>query len=61
MLQLVSTINGMLDQLSFFSAQVKQVAREVGTEGKLGVTADFGNVEGIWREIMFVAPQGQIW
>jgi osomolarity two-component system, sensor histidine kinase NIK1 len=52
MLQLVNTINGMLDQLSFFAAQVKQVAREVGTEGKLGVEAEFGNVQGIWREIM---------
>jgi osomolarity two-component system sensor histidine kinase NIK1 len=52
MLQLVNTINGMLDQLSFFADQVKQVAREVGTEGKLGVEANFGNVQGIWREIM---------
>jgi osomolarity two-component system, sensor histidine kinase NIK1 len=52
MLQLVNTINGMLDQLSFFADQVKHVAREVGTEGKLGVMAELGNVQGIWREIM---------
>jgi osomolarity two-component system sensor histidine kinase NIK1 len=54
MLQLVNTINSMLDQLSFFADQVKHVAREVGTQGNLGVMAEFGNVNGIWREIMYV-------
>jgi osomolarity two-component system sensor histidine kinase NIK1 len=34
MLQLVNTINNMVDQLSFFAAEVKKVACEVGTEGK---------------------------
>jgi osomolarity two-component system sensor histidine kinase NIK1 len=56
MLQLVNTINSMLDQLSFFADQVKHVAREVGTQGNLGVMAEFGNVNGIWREIMYVVP-----
>jgi osomolarity two-component system, sensor histidine kinase NIK1 len=51
MLQLVNTINNMVDQLSFFAAEVKKVAREVGTEGKLGVLADLGDVQGIWQEI----------
>jgi osomolarity two-component system sensor histidine kinase NIK1 len=52
MLQLVNTINTMLEQLSFFADQVKQVARDVGTDGKLGSIANYGNVQGIWREIM---------
>jgi osomolarity two-component system, sensor histidine kinase NIK1 len=51
MSSLVNTINGMIDQLNFFAVEVKKVAREVGTEGKLGVQAELGNVEGIWQEI----------
>ncbi|KAK0198025.1 two-component histidine kinase Le.nik1-like protein [Armillaria mellea] len=51
MLQLVETINKMIDQLDIFAVEVKKVAREVGTEGKLGGVADVGNVQGIWQEI----------
>ena len=56
MLSLVNTINDMIDQLAIFAAEVKKVAREVGTEGKLGVQAEVGNVQGIWQEITFVLP-----
>jgi osomolarity two-component system sensor histidine kinase NIK1 len=51
MLSLVNTINDMIDQLAIFASEVKKVAREVGTEGKLGVQAEVGNVQGIWQEI----------
>ena len=44
MLDLVNTINRMIDQLAIFTAEVK-VAREVGTEGKLGMQAQLGNVQ----------------
>ena len=56
MLDLVNTINRMIDQLAIFAAEVKKVAREVGTEGKLGGQAEVGNVEGIWQEITYVYP-----
>ena len=48
---LVNTINAMVDQLDTFTAEVKKVAREVGTEGKLVVQAEVGNVQGIWRDV----------
>ncbi|EKM50990.1 uncharacterized protein PHACADRAFT_262909 [Phanerochaete carnosa HHB-10118-sp] len=51
MLDLVNTINRMIDQLAIFAAEVKKVAREVGTEGKLGGQAEPGNLEGMWQEI----------
>ena len=54
-LDLVNTINSMIDQLAIFAAEVKKVAREVGTEGKLGGQAEVGNVEGIWQEITYVS------
>lgn len=54
MLDLVNTINSMIDQLAIFAAEVKKVAREVGTEGKLGGQAEVGNVEGIWQDITYV-------
>ena len=54
MLGLVNTINRMIDQLAIFAAEVKKVAREVGTEGKLGVQAQVGNVQGTWQEITYV-------
>lgn len=54
MLGLVNTINRMIEQLATFAAEVKKVAREVGTEGKLGGQAEVGNVEGIWQEITYV-------
>ncbi|KAF7729321.1 hypothetical protein EC973_004577 [Apophysomyces ossiformis] len=49
--ELKNTINIMVDQLSSFAAEVTRVAREVGTEGKLGVQAQVMDVGGIWREI----------
>lgn len=55
MLSLVNTINDMIDQLNMFAEEVKKVAREVGTEGKLGVQAEVGNVQGIWQEITYIA------
>ena len=56
MLSLVNTINDMIGQLAIFAKEVKKVAREVGTEGKLGVQAEVGNVQGIWQEITYVPP-----
>lgn len=56
MLNLVNTINTMIDQLSIFASEVKKVAYEVGTEGKLGGQAQVGNVQGIWEEITYVCP-----
>lgn len=57
-LDLVNTINNMIDQLAIFAAEVTRVAREVGTEGKLGVQAEVGNIEGTWQEITSVqCPQ----
>jgi osomolarity two-component system sensor histidine kinase NIK1 len=54
MLDLVNTINGMIDQLAVFAAEVTRVAREVGTEGKLGVQAEVENVQGMWQLITYV-------
>jgi osomolarity two-component system, sensor histidine kinase NIK1 len=51
MVTLVNVINDMIDQLAIFAAEVKKVAREVGTEGMLGVQAEVGNVQRIWQEI----------
>lgn len=42
----------MVDQLRTFAAEVTRVAREVGTEGKLGVQAQVDDVEGTWRTII---------
>jgi len=53
MLALVNTINDMIAQLAIFAKEVKKVAFEVGTEGKLGVQAEVGNVQGIWQEITY--------
>src|SRR6187399_1539105 len=50
-LELKSTINTMVDQLSSFAAEVTRVAREVGTEGKLGGQADVQGVAGTWRDL----------
>src|SRR5207248_1312793 len=47
-LELKNTINTMVDQLSSFAAEVTRVAREVGTEGKLGGQADVKGVAGTW-------------
>src|SRR5207302_1566823 len=48
-LELKSTLNTMVDQLGSFAAEVTRVAREVGTEGKLGGQAEVEGVSGTWR------------
>ncbi|MEV2276085.1 HAMP domain-containing protein [Nocardiopsis sp. NPDC049922] len=50
-LELKETINVMVDQLSAFADEVTRVAREVGTEGKLGGRADVPGVSGIWKDL----------
>ncbi|KPA13872.1 chemotaxis protein CheY [Candidatus Magnetomorum sp. HK-1] len=50
-LQLGNTINTMVDQLSSFASEVTRVAREVGTEGKLGGQARVEGVSGIWQDL----------
>ncbi|MBW4646628.1 MAG: response regulator [Goleter apudmare HA4340-LM2] len=50
-LELKNTINTMVDQLSSFASEVTRVAREVGTEGKLGVQADVKGVAGTWKDL----------
>jgi HAMP domain-containing protein len=51
MLELKNTINTMVDQLRSFAAEVTRVAREVGTEGKLGGQADVRGVAGTWKDL----------
>ena len=50
-LELKNTINTMVDQLSSFAAEVTRVAREVGTEGKLGGQARVPGVDGTWKDL----------
>ncbi len=50
-LELKNTINTMVDQLSSFASEVTRVAREVGTEGKLGGQAKVEGVAGVWRDL----------
>ena len=50
-LELKNTINIMVDQLSSFAEEVTRVAREVGTEGKLGGQASVEGVRGTWKEL----------
>src|SRR5258706_15639070 len=50
-LELKNTINTLVDQLRGFASEVTRVAREVGTEGKLGGQADVRGVAGTWKEI----------
>src|SRR5437763_554093 len=50
-LELKNTINVMVDQLNAFANEVTRVAREVGTEGKLGGQADVEGVGGIWKDL----------
>jgi HAMP domain-containing protein len=50
-LELKNTINTMVDQLRSFAAEVTRVAREVGTEGKLGGQADVRGVAGTWKDL----------
>ncbi|HVK74222.1 MAG TPA: methyl-accepting chemotaxis protein [Kofleriaceae bacterium] len=48
-LELKDTVNGMVEQLRTFAAEVTRVAREVGTEGRLGAQADVQGVSGVWK------------
>src|SRR5262245_61656749 len=50
-LELKNTLNVMVDQLNSFAAEVTRVAREVGTEGKLGGQADVRGVAGTWKDL----------
>ena len=50
-LELKNTINIMVDQLNSFASEVTRVAREVGTEGKLGGQADVKGVGGVWQDL----------
>ena len=50
-LELKNTINIMVDQLNAFAAEVTRVAKEVGTEGKLGGQADVYGVAGTWKDL----------
>src|SRR5207249_2157573 len=49
-LELKNTINTMVDQLNAFAAEVTRVAREVGTDGKLGGQAEVKGVAGTWKD-----------
>jgi HAMP domain-containing protein/CheY-like chemotaxis protein len=51
LLELKNTVNTMVDQLSGFASEVTRVAREVGTEGKLGGQADVPDVAGTWKDL----------
>ncbi len=50
-LELKNTINTMVDQLNGFAGEVTRVAREVGTEGRLGGQADVKGVGGVWKDL----------
>jgi len=50
-LELKNTINTMVDQLNSFAAEVTRVAKEVGTEGKLGGQAEVKGVSGTWKDL----------
>src|SRR5207248_2260367 len=49
--ELKDTINTMVDQLSAFASEVTRVAKEVGTEGKLGGQAQVSGVAGTWKDL----------
>ena len=51
LLRLKDTINLMVDQLNSFAGEVTRVAREVGTEGKLGGQAEVSGVSGVWKDL----------
>ncbi|HZJ16321.1 MAG TPA: HAMP domain-containing protein, partial [Chthoniobacteraceae bacterium] len=50
-LELKNTLNTMVDRLNAFASEVSRVAREVGTEGKLGGQAEVGGVAGTWKDL----------
>src|SRR4029079_9055503 len=49
--ELKNTINTMVDQLNSFASEVTRVAKEVGTEGKLGGQAEVKGVSGTWKDL----------
>src|SRR5690242_19862586 len=49
--EIATVFNGMVDQLSLFTSEVTRVAREVGTEGRLGGQADVPGVSGTWADL----------
>ncbi|GMM28143.1 hypothetical protein DAMA08_008590 [Martiniozyma asiatica (nom. inval.)] len=51
-LQLKDTINTMVDNLQVFAKEVTRVARDVGTDGKLGVQAEVNDFDGLWQQII---------
>jgi len=55
-LELKNTINTMVDQLGSFASEVTRVAREVGTDGKLGGQAEVKGVAGTWK----ISPIGEL-
>src|SRR5437773_1519261 len=59
-LQLKDTINTMVDQLRSFAAEVTRVAREVGTDGKLGGRASVPGVAVTWRDLTDAAPAHEL-
>src|SRR5262245_36645223 len=50
-LQSATIVNTMIEQLSVFTAEVTRVAREVGSDGKLGGQAQVGGVSGVWKDL----------
>src|SRR6202040_1797500 len=50
-LRIGTAVNSMVDQLSSFAAEVSRVAKEVGTDGKLGGQAEVEGVSGIWKDL----------
>src|SRR5204863_1088914 len=50
-LRISKTVNTMVDQLGSFASEVTRVAREVGTEGRLGGQADVQGVAGTWKDL----------
>src|SRR4051812_42479363 len=50
-LELKSTFNTMVDQLNAFAGEVSRVAKEVGSEGKLGGQAQVKGVAGVWKDL----------
>jgi osomolarity two-component system sensor histidine kinase NIK1 len=61
MLDLKETVNGMTESLSVFADEVTRVAREVGTEGRLGGQAKVTNVGGTWKVRTFHAKESSPW
>src|SRR5436190_2081827 len=51
MVELKSTVNAMVDQLNAFASEVTRVARDVGTDGKLGGQAQVKGVGGVWSDL----------